>query len=369
MNSQPENNHLDTGGVIENASTPASEFGRSKKTSQRTWLALAVLFVALVAVAYLFLVEKSGSPISVASKAGEDSASSKVAGPATTLKVLSDEQLERMVEQATSQTLMEPKNASAWGMLAHSYEMLGKFTESSKAYTRLAQLLPKDAQVLADYADVLAVVNGRSFKGEPFELLKRALALDAKNAKALLLTGIAYIEAQDYAKAISHLEKARSASTDAAILRQIDDGIAQAKSLSGDPSSATAAPVQGKAQTDVVGGAAAQVSGRVWLAADLRAKAPAQATLFLFARPADGSRMPVALLRKKVSDLPMSFTLDDSTAMVPNMGLSKLSKVIVVARISLKGDVTPAPGDLEGVSAPVPVGTSNLKLEITEVLK
>ena len=79
--------------------------------------------------------------------------------------------------------------------------------------------------------------------------------------------------------------------------------------------------------------------------------------------------MPVALLRKKVSDLPMNFTLDDSMAMVSNTGLSKFSAVVVVARVSVRGDVTPGPGDLEGISAPVPIGTKNLKLEITEVLK
>jgi cytochrome c-type biogenesis protein CcmH len=79
--------------------------------------------------------------------------------------------------------------------------------------------------------------------------------------------------------------------------------------------------------------------------------------------------MPVALLRKKVSDLPLNFSLDDSMAMVPNMGLSKQSHVVVVARISLTGNVTPAAGDLEGVSAPVAVGSKDLKLEITEVVK
>jgi cytochrome c-type biogenesis protein CcmH len=55
--------------------------------------------------------------------------------------------------------------------------------------------------------------------------------------------------------------------------------------------------------------------------------------------------------------------------MVPNVGLSKHSKVVVVARISLTGNVTPAAGDLEGISAPVAVGSKDLKLEITEVLK
>ena len=103
--------------------------------------------------------------------------------------------------------------------------------------------------------------------------------------------------------------------------------------------------------------------------AALRGKAPETAMLFLYARPAEGSRMPVALLRKKLSDLPLQFTLDDSMAMVSTTSLSQQDKVVVVARVSLRGNVTPAPGDLQGVSAPVPVGTRDLKVEITEVVK
>ena len=79
--------------------------------------------------------------------------------------------------------------------------------------------------------------------------------------------------------------------------------------------------------------------------------------------------MPVALMRKKASDLPLNFSLDDSMAMVPNMNLSTQSQVVVVARISLRGNVTPEAGDLQGVSAPVAVGTKDIKLEIGEVLK
>ena len=56
-------------------------------------------------------------------------------------------------------------------------------------------------------------------------------------------------------------------------------------------------------------------------------------------------------------------------AMVPNTSLSMQAKVVVVARISLRGNVTPQAGDFEGISAPVSVGTKDLKLEISEVLK
>lgn len=361
MNSQIEKQALDA------AAGPVSGVVKSGVTG--IWLALAVLSVVLAGGAYLYFSGNSSQPVSVMPSVGPAASSTAGGGAPKSLKALSDEQLERMVAQALVLTQKEPKNASAWAMLAHSYEMLGKFAEAVKAYTTLTQLLPNDAQALADHADVLAVVNGRSFKGEPVALLKRALAIDAKNTKALVLTGSAYLEEKDYAQAISYLERARAAATDPALQRQIDASIAQAKSPSAAASAGSATPVQGNTGASAVAAAPAQVSGRVWLADDLRAKAPAQATLFLYARPVDGSRMPVALLRKKVSDLPFNFTLDDSMGMVPEVSLSKLSSVVVVARISARGNVTPVAGDLEGVSAPVPVGTKNLKLEITEVLK
>ncbi len=373
LNSQPESRAPDASAVAVE-STPHAEPAsyRVKGREKGIWLAVAALLVVLAGGGYFYYFGKAGSS-SVAPTTDHASSSPEASAPAKPLKALSDEALERMVAQAVIQTQKEPKNTSAWAMLAHSYEMLGKFAESAKAYTTLTQLLPNDAQVLADHADVLAVVNGRSFKGEPVALLKKALAIDSKNAKALVLMGSAYIEEQDYAQAISYFTRARAASTDPAFLRQIDGSIAQAKALSGDSSvgatlPVAATPAQGRA-SGTAAGAPAQVSGRVWVAEDLRAKAPAQATLFVYARPVDGSRMPVALLRKKVSDLPLNFTLNDSMGMVPDVNLSKMSTVVVVARISIRGNVTPGAGDLEGVSAPVAVGTKDLKLEITEVLK
>ena len=324
-------------------------------------LALAVLML-LLGGAYLYFPMKSASPVLSPTPAPS--------GASGTRSALSNEQLERMIAQALSQTQQEPKNASAWAMLAHAYAMLGRFAESAKAYATLGQLLPRDAQVLADQADVLAVVNGRSFKGEPIALLQRAVAIDPANAKALVLIGSAHFETQDYAQAVSYLERALAAATDPAQRREIDASLAQARAARTGASAPLALSPRAQASGHAVGASAtAQVAGRVWLADGLRAKAPAQATLFLYARPVDGSRMPVAFLRKKVSELPLNFTLDDSMGMVPNVNLSKFASVVVVARVSARGDVTPAAGDLQGESPPVTVGSRNVQLEITEVLK
>ncbi len=284
--------------------------------------------------------------------------------PEKPVRALTDEQLERMVEQARAQTQKDPKDVTSWAMLAHSYDMLGKFAESAKAYEELVKLAPKDAQVLADYADALAVAHGRSLEGEPSKLVDKALTIDPKNLKALSLAGTAAFERQDYAQAIALWDRARAVSTDPQFTLQIESGINEARALAkGESVSATAASAVAAAP------GVAFVAGRVSLADDLAKKAPPDATVFVFARPAQGSRMPVALLRKQVRDLPLDFKLDDSMSMVPDVKLSQVPTVIIGARVSMRGDVMPQPGDMQGWSAPVNVGTKGIKLEISEVLK
>ncbi len=283
-------------------------------------------------------------------------------------RALSDQQLEHMVAQAHEQTEKDPRNITAWAMLAHSYDMLGRFAESSKAYAKLVELRPGDAQVLADYADALGVANGRTLAGEPTALIDKALALDPKNVKALTLAGTAALEEQHFDKAVEYWERARALSHDARFTQQIDAGLAQARALAkGKPASEVLASAAAQAPKPAPG--KAFVAGRVSLSDDLRAKAPPDAVVFVFARPIQGSRMPVALLRKHVRDLPLDFTLDDSMAMVPAAKLSKEPVVVIGARISLRGDVMPQAGDMEGWSAPVNVGARGVKLEITEVIK
>jgi|GEM_PF-3463194 len=73
-------------------------------------------------------------------------------------------------------------------------------------------------------------------------------------------------------------------------------------------------------------------------------------TVFVFARAAKGPRMPLAIIRKQVSDLPIKYKLDDSMAMTPEMKLSSFTKVVITARISKSGSAMPEAGDIEGKS-------------------
>jgi len=110
------------------------------------------------------------------------------------------------------------------------------------------------------------------------------------------------------------------------------------------------------------------VEGNIQLDAKLAKSAKPDATVFVFARAAQGPRMPLAVLRAKVSELPLKYRLDESMAMQPGMSLAHFDQVVVVARISASGDALPQKGDLEGISKTVMVGKDKADVTIDKVL-
>ena len=107
----------------------------------------------------------------------------------------------------------------------------------------------------------------------------------------------------------------------------------------------------GVAKTPAPGGA--RVAVRVSIVPELEGQVAAGDTLFVFARAAEGPRVPLAIVRKTAGELPLDVTLDDSMAMAPQMKLSAFSSVVIGARVSKSGNAMPQSGDLSGVSAVV----------------
>jgi cytochrome c-type biogenesis protein CcmH len=106
----------------------------------------------------------------------------------------------------------------------------------------------------------------------------------------------------------------------------------------------------------------------VSLAPALAAKVAPTDTVYIFARAAEGSKMPLAIIRKQVQDLPTPFSLDDSMAMAPNFALSNFSSIVIGARVSKSGSAAPQSGDLEGLSPAVKIGATGLAVVIDRAL-
>jgi cytochrome c-type biogenesis protein CcmH len=290
----------------------------------------------------------------------------------------SPEEIAAMVDRLAERLKERPDDAQGWAMLARSYLVLGRLEEAAQASARALQLQPDSPQALADHADVLAMKNGRTLEGEPMRLIERALQLDPDHLKSLALAGAAAFDRGDMARAAQLWDRvALLGPPGSDITQQAREGAAEARRLAtqatagGSSASAPgpAARAQGTAQPAAA--SAARVSGRIELAAALKAQARPEDTVYVFARNADatgGNRMPLAIVRAQVKDLPLPFTLDDSQAMGPGMGLSTAKRVVVGARVSRSGQAVPQPGDLEGLSAPVDVGAKDVRIEISRVL-
>ncbi|MGA7986471.1 MAG: tetratricopeptide repeat protein, partial [Burkholderiales bacterium] len=271
-------------------------------------------------------------------------------------------QIAEMVDKLAARLKQNPDDATGWTMLGRSYAVLGRYQESADAYARAAALVGDDANLLADYADTLAMARGGNLVGEPMQIVQRGLKVDPKNVKLLALAGSAEFAQRNYAEAVRYWERGLAEIPPGSDFRRaVESSIEEARKAGNLP----AAP---ETKTEVAAHSKA-VTGTVTLAPALASQVEAGDTLFVFARPAKGARMPVAILRLAASQLPYAFRLDDSQAMAAGNTLSSQAEVVVGARISKSGNALPQPGDLEGASAPVAPGTSGLQIAIDRVVR
>ena len=322
---------------------------------RRPWLAigLAVCVPAVVAALYLYL----GSPDAL--NPDKNAGTSNEGGHA-----LGQQQIVAMVQRLAERLQDNPNDGAGWLMLAKSYGVMGRFPESAAAYGRAIALLSPDAQVLADFADTVAMSQGRKLAGEPERIVRQALAVDPNNIKALALSGTAAFERQDFRGAITEWQK---------ILVLVPEG---SQAASGIQNSIRAAEAQLVAADGSAGRqvgdakpAVAGIAGTISLDPALARRVGPGDTLFVFARAADGPRMPVAMYRVPATGFPVGFLLDDSMSMTPNFRLSLQKQVVVGARISKSGDAQPRSGDLEGFSATISPGTQGVLVVIGSEVK
>jgi len=267
---------------------------------------------------------------------------------------VSAQQIEAMVARLAARMRENPDDADGWKLLGRSYAVLGRYGEAVDAYAKAAQRAPRDPQLLADFADVLAMSRGERLAGEPEKLVLRALEIDPSNLKALALAGTAAFEREDYAIAARLWQR---------MLPLVPDGSDEARTIQANVGEALALSAKKPAAR------AAGVRGTVGLSEKLKQKASPDDTVFIFARAAEGSPMPLAVLRKQVRDLPASFALDDSMAMTPGTKLSSFPRVVVGARISRSGNAAPRPGDLQGSSAAVANDAEGVKVVIDSIVR
>lgn len=275
---------------------------------------------------------------------------------------LTPHEIAGMVEKLAARLEKNPDDAEGWGLLARSYYSMQRFPEAIAAYEKAAALSKGDANLLADYADALAMSAGRKIEGKPLELVNEALKIDPNHWKALAMAGTAAFDRKDYKQAVRYWERVQAAlPPDSELAQSMSASIAEARALGGIKGPpAAAAP----AASPIAAASGGSVQGMVTLGSGFAAKVAPDDTVFVFARAAEGPKMPLAIFKSQVRDLPLKFKLDDSMAMAPKMNISSFPQIVVGARVSKSGGATPQSGDLQGFSKPVKVGTANVAVVI-----
>lgn len=285
-------------------------------------------------------------------------------------------EIEDMLGKLASKLKANPEDTKGWIILARSYKALGRLQEAADAYSHGGELLDSESMLMADYADVLVRLNGGQYEGKPGELIDRALKLNPDEPMALYLAGAAASDRQDFESVVHFWERLmpqlEAGSVDAQNIGGALDEARKMLGIGGAPAASMAraanpdaAPAASAAPPSVAGPEA--ISGEVVISGKVAGQAKPDDTLFIFARAENGSRMPIAVLRQQVADLPLSFNLDDSLSLPGGQKISELPSVVIEARVAKAGTAQTSSGDLFGVVEAVKPGSKNIKLIINQV--
>ncbi|PJK08568.1 cytochrome C biogenesis protein [Lysobacteraceae bacterium NML95-0200] len=245
--------------------------------------------------------------------------------------------------QLQARLRINPESVEDWRLLARTYAAEERFAEAAQAHERAVALAPEDADVLTEAAIAAARAHAElRFDEAAIGQLRKALQLAPDHQQARWYLGISQRQAGHPAEAANIwaplLKQVKDDNARESILRQINDARAEA---------GLAALVPEPAATS---GIDVEVSLSPSLIAHLQPYPDAQ--IFVLARAADGSPMPLAVERHAVRST-LKLRLNDADSPMPTMKLSSQAEVLLTARISLAGNAQKQDGDIE--SAPLKI--------------
>lgn len=263
-----------------------------------------------------------------------------------------------------------------WRLLGRSYFNLGRVDGAEQAFREAYRQVAvgADAQLTADvaaeYAEAMILSDQRTLLGEAGDLLERSLDTLPNNPRALWWGGLGAFERGEYGTAQGRWERLLAAPqmAEPSQMREVlEQRIAMASQLaarnapppaqireamtaaSGPEAGEGASPSKASPQGAEAGDASGRLQVRVELAQSLREQLAEQdQVLFVIARTPGGGGPPLAVVRRRSSELPIELELSDANAMIPGRGISSANEVEVVARVSASGNAMASPGDLWG---------------------
>ena len=227
----------------------------------------------------------------------------------------------------------------AWMLLGRVAMSLNEFDMAQQSFDKALRMNPDNKQVLISYSQILLLEGSEANMTRAAGMLSKVLNAEPTNLDAISLLALIAYERKDWPQAKAAFEvllasMEKNDSRYGLISQRIADIELQMQS------EGSVMPVT-KANSIAV---------TVNVASELINKLPEKGTLFVFAKAANCSPMPIAAVKLTSYSFPVTVELNDSTAMVEGMNLSSAEDIIISARISLDDSVMPSSGELEGHS-------------------
>lgn len=264
---------------------------------------------------------------------------------------------QEVIDKLKQQLERSPNSAEGWYLLAKLYFSQQQFNDAANAYARLNQLKPNDTDVLVQYAQALYFANEHRMTAQITRLLHQVLKQDPEQTLAINLLAIDAYQHQAYQQAIGYWQK---------LLNQYPPNSDEYQSISTAIDNAQKALQQA---TKPASSKTIKLAIDVNIALSLQTLAAPNDIVFIYARDADGSAMPLAITRIQASELPKRIILSQLMAMNPAKTLTDAKRIIVIARISKSGNAMPIKGDLQGASKTLAIEEAMaqpIKLTISE---
>lgn len=238
----------------------------------------------------------------------------------------------------------DPNDAVAWLVYARAMIALGHFEQAQEAYKKSLELEPNRVGTLLGYAQLLLQSSDESLLREAAVYLQRALELEPFNMDGLSLLGFVAFQRGDWQQAVTAWEL---------LLHQLPQNDERYQ-----PIAAAVAEAKQRLSASEL-----ELTVTVQVSEAAQAAIPEGATLFVYVVAADGPRMPAAVVRQPVTEFPVTVTLSDANAMLPDYRLSQLTHWQVMARISADEQIDAAPGDLD--AEPIVIEPATTAVELT----
>jgi cytochrome c-type biogenesis protein CcmH len=264
-----------------------------------------------------------------------------------------EQQLKVQIQALQNKIEKNPEEADTWYELGQVLVGAGDFDNAIKAFDRVIEIEGEKADILGAKAQASYYRNGQKLDANVQRLIDRALVLDPVDPSTNILLGMHNFMNQNYQQAINYWQRVVDSGRKTVNITALKDAIVESKnrlSLSETPS----------AKQDVESRQGPQLVLNVSLSDEISEKLREgeDKIVFVYAVPVNGTRMPVAAVKIKASDLPTTIILNNARAMSPQATLSSVDEVNIYAVVSKTGGVGIKSGDFKAEKIDINVNTT-----------